>query len=93
MSRIESKDYIPTYGDYEYQREQDAKRAQEAKDRGFCLGKFKVTYTINGHRMSEVVSSYSSKDALDLVKQQCGMVGWLPIDMSVVTIDEPNVYV
>ena len=87
------KDYIPTVADLMHDKDECEARAQAARDRGYHLGKFEVTYTIQGQKFTERISDYSEKDAVDTLKKQCGMVGWIPSEISVKTIEAPNIYV
>ena len=94
MSRkFNSKDYIPTYGDLEARRDEWAKNAQAARDRGFRLGEYEVTYKVNGIQLVEKVSGQSKNEVIESLKQQCGLVGWYPTEIDVKTLVEPNIYV
>lgn len=93
MARYNSKDYIPTYGDLEARRDECRKNAQEAKDRGFRLGEYELSYNVLGRSYTEKMSAVSEKEAIETLKQQCGMVGWIPTDIKVKNLVEPNVYV
>ena len=91
--RTSSKDYIPTYSDFEGQRIDAEKRAAAARERGFHLGEYDITYTVNGTRYTETISAHCKAEAVETVKKNCGLVGWYPIDIDAKTRVEPNVYV
>lgn len=91
--RKSSKDYIPTASDLAHDRDECDARAQEARDRGYHLGEFEVTYTVQGQKFTQRVSDYSEKDAVENLKKQCGMIGWVPYDVSIKTVVAPNLYV
>lgn len=93
MSRKNSGDYIPTGAEIELQREENSKNAQAAKDRGFRLGEYEFSYKLNGNTMCEKVAAVSKTEAMIQFKQQCNIVGWLPYDIEVKTLVEPNVFV
>lgn len=93
MARYNSKDYIPTYGDIEARRAEWEKNAKAARDRGFKLGEYELTYTVNGHKFTEKATGASRDAVVEVLKQQCGMVGWNPVSIEVKTLVEPNIYV
>jgi len=93
MAKRNSKDYIPSISDLATERSDAEKRAKEAADRGFRIGEYSITYTVSGQTFTQKVSDYSQKDAIANLKKQCGMVGWIPYDISVQTLVEPNIYV
>lgn len=93
MARYNSKDYIPTYGDLETRRDEAAARAQAARERGFHLGEYEISYTVNGSHLVEKVAASTKNEAIENLKKSCGMVGWYPIEIEVKTLVEPNIYV
>ena len=93
MARYNSKDYIPTYGDLEARRDECERNAKAARERGFHLGEFELSYNVLGRSFTEKISASSEKDAIEILKQQCGMVGWIPMNIEVKTLVAPNVYV
>lgn len=93
MSRKNSNDYIPTGAELERQHEESIQNAKAAKDRGFRLGEYEFSYKLNGRAMHEKVSAVSKTEAMVQFKQQCDIVGWLPYDIDVKTLVEPNVFV
>ena len=93
MSKQTGSDYIPTYADIEHERNEQRARAEAFKQKGFHLGEFEVTYTVNGTTLTQKMVSRSKIEAVFELKQQCGLVGWVPYDIAVKTLVEPNVYV
>ena len=93
MAKRTGSDYIPTYADIEAERVERDKRAEELRKKGWRLGEFEVTYTVNGTTLTQKMASRSKNELLEELNQQCGMVGWIPYDVKVKTLVEPNVYV
>lgn len=93
MARNTGSDYIPTALDRALEADENERRRQEALAKGFRLGTFKISYTVYGKQYVQTATATSSKDAVDALKQQCGMIGWIPMDISVETLVEPNIYV
>ena len=93
MARYNSKDYIPSYSDIEAKHDAWAENAKAARERGFHLGEYEVTYKVNGHQLTEKVSACTAAEAVEGIKRSCGMVGWYPIDIQTKTLVEPNIYV
>ena len=93
MARYRSDDYIQSYGDIEAKRSEADARAQAARDRGFRLGEYEISYTYGGTKYTDRVTAYSKAEAVEQLKQTCGLVGMYPYDMVVKTLVEPNVYV
>lgn len=93
MARYNSKDYIPSYCDIEAKRDAAEARAKEARERGFHLGEYEISYKVNGIRLVEKYTAMTRDDAVENLKKSCGMVGWYPIEIEVKTLIEPNIYV
>lgn len=93
MSRSTGSDYIPTYADIEHKRGEAHERAEALRKKGWRLGEFEVTYVVNGAKLVQKMSSRSKTEAVEELKQQCGMVGWVPYGIEVKTLVEPNIYV
>lgn len=91
--RKNSKDYIPTAADIMHDIDEREARVQAARDNGYHLGEFEVTYNVQNQKFTQRVFDYSEKDAVDNLKKQCGMIGWIPRDISIKTIVKPNIYV
>lgn len=93
MARYNSKDYIPTYGDYVAKRDEANARAAAARERGYRLGEYEISYIVNGNHSTEKIMATSKNEAIEILKRSCGMVGWYPIEIEVKTLVEPNIYV
>ena len=93
MARYNSKDYIPTYGDLEAKRDEANARAAAARERGYHLGEFEISYTVNGTKLVEKITAASRDEAVEALKKSYGMVGWYPFNIETKTLVEPNIYV
>lgn len=93
MARYSDKDYIPTSADLESKREEANARAQAARDRGYRLGEYEISYKVNGTHLVEKVTATNKNEAIENLKHSCGMVGWYPTEIDVKTLVEPNIYV
>lgn len=93
MSKSTGPDYIPTYADIEAERAERDKRAEEVRKKGYHLGEFELTYKVNSMQFVQKTAAKSKNEAVEDLKQQCGMVGWVPYDIDVKTLVEPNIYV
>lgn len=45
---------------------------------------YTISYTVGGYPMTESIPAFSTVDAIAHVKQQCGMVGWQPMNIKIV---------
>lgn len=86
-------DYIPTMADLIGKREEEAKRRDEAKARGFRLGTYKVKYMLFGKPGDRTLDAFSQAEAIEQVKKDFGNVGLYPYDIEAEIIVQPNVYV
>lgn len=93
MARYNSKDYIPSYCDIEAKRDAANARAQAARERGFHLGEYEISYKVNGTRLVEKVAASTKNEAIENLKKSCGIVGWYPVEIEAKTLVEPNIYV
>lgn len=93
MARYNSKDYIPTYGDLEAKRDEANARAAAARERGYRLGEYEISYSVNGTHLVEKITAASKSEAIESLKRSCGMVGWYPTGIDAKTLVEPNIYV
>lgn len=93
MAKKTGSDYIPTYAELEAERAERNKRTEELAKKGWCLGEFEVTYKVNGAQLTQKMVARSKNEIEGMLKQQCGMVGWVPYDVEVKTLVEPNIYV
>lgn len=91
--RKNSKDYIPTAADLMHDKDECEARAKAARDRGYRLGEYEVSYNVNGTHLVEKITATSKNEAIESLKRSCGMVGWYPIEIEVKTLVEPNIYV
>lgn len=82
-----NKDYIPTYADIDRARSEAAARAKDTRKM------YKCTYKIDGHELVETIPAYDLKAATEHIKQQCGIVGWIPVGLTVTPIENTNVEV
>lgn len=75
-----SKDYIPTDGEFMAERDavKDWKETHEDPRQ-----KFIATYFVNGMKLSENVLAENEAEAQARIKQQCGMVGWIPMELKI----------
>lgn len=93
MAKKTGSDYIPTYAEIEAERAECDKRTEELRKKGWRLGEFEVKYKVNGAELVQKMASRSKIEVVEELKQQCGMVGWVPYDIEVKTLVEPNIYV
>lgn len=93
MAKRTGEDYIPTYADIENERAECDARADALKQKGYRLGEFEVSYKANGTPYVQKAAARSSVEAVEYIKHQCSMVGWVPYDIDVKTVVEPNIYV
>lgn len=82
-----NKDYIPTYAEIEAEREAASARAKDTRKM------YKCTYTVEGTQMVEKIAAHDTKEAAERINQQCGMVGWIPRNLTIVALEETNVEV
>ena len=45
---------------------------------------YTISYGVYGRVMTEKVIAYTANDAEAQIKQQCGMVGWQPINIKII---------
>jgi hypothetical protein len=76
-----SSDKILTAADYERIKIECKERQVPIKSSDI----YTVTYNINGHLMSEKIFAKNTKDAEEIIKRNCGMVGWIPRDIKILT--------
>ena len=86
-------DYIPTIADLISKREEEAKRRDEAKARGFRLGTYKVKYMLFGKPGERTLNAFSQAEAIEEVKKDFSCGGLYPYDFTAEVLVEPNVYV
>lgn len=79
-----NKDYIPTYSEIEAERVAAAARAKDTRKM------YKCTYVVDGTQINEMVAAYDTKEAIEHINQQCGMVGWIPRNLTIVDLEETN---
>lgn len=80
-----NKDYIPTIAEIQRSRDEATARAKDTRNM------YKCDYEIDGHKFSEVIPAHDAKEAAEHVKQQCGMVGWIPRNLLVVQVENDEV--
>jgi hypothetical protein len=80
MARRSTSDYIMSNADYAAQRDAMAEYQRTHVDprKTYC-----ATYVINGQQLSEKVCALSQKDAADIVKRNCDMIGWQPFQLTI----------
>lgn len=83
-----SDDYIPYGYEIEAAREEAAARVKNIPD---PRHEYVATYKVNGNAMTERVVAVNIKEAESHVKQQLAMVGWIPVDLSIVAVGNTNV--
>ena len=78
-----TKDYIPTEADNiakaeaikEYMRTHEDPRQE-----------FIASYKIMSKQLTERVFAMNANDAAEIVKRNCRMVGWFPVDLTVISV-------
>lgn len=75
-----SSDRILTEADYIRLKEECEARQAKVDPRNV----YTISYVIGGKKMTETITSFSTVDAIAHVKQQCGMVGWIPYDIKII---------
>ena len=45
---------------------------------------YTISYTVGGYPMTESIPAFTTVDAIAQIKQQCGMVGWQPMNIKIV---------
>lgn len=45
---------------------------------------YTISYTVGGCQMTESIPAFTTNDAIAHIKQQCGMVGWQPMNIKIV---------
>ena len=79
-----STDYIPTYAELERQREAQKKYMT---DHATKARTFKVSYTLDDKRYTEIQKGDSSVDLEKILVHNCSMVGWIPRNIHIVEVD------
>ena len=79
-----NKDYIPTAAEIERSRDEAASRAKDTRKM------YKCEYEIDGNKLTETIPAYDLKEATDHIKQQCGLVGWIPRNLNITPIENMN---
>lgn len=79
-----SSDYIPTAYEIEAERAAAAERIKNIPD---PRHRYMAKYMMLGKQVTEEVMAYNAKEAEDYVRQQCGMVGVIPVGLAVSSLD------
>lgn len=45
---------------------------------------YTISYTIRSYPMTETIFAFTAADAIAHIKQQCGMVGWQPMNIKII---------
>jgi len=82
-----SDDYIPYACEIEAAREEARARVKGKPD---PRHKYSAKYKVNGTELNEVVMAFNAKEAEAHLRQQLSLVGWIPADLEIKSIDDDN---
>ena len=80
-------DYIPTDADLAAVKEQQAEYQKTHAD---PRHEYEVEYEVDGHKLHEHVYAITMKAAEEQIRQQTGLVGWIPRNLVVKAVGETN---
>lgn len=83
-----NEDYIPTYAEQTRMAEE---RRMKWKTMPDVQKTYECKYEINGIPITEKITAVNIESAEEKLKQQCGMVGWIPAKLQIVATENTNV--
>lgn len=82
-----NKDYIPTAAEIERSRAEANSRAKDTRKM------YKCEYEVERTKLTETIPAHDMNEATERIKQQCGLVGWIPRNINITPIENTNVEV
>ena len=80
-------DYIPTDADLAAVKEQQAEYQKTHAD---PRHEYEAEYEVDGHKLHERVYAMTLKAAEEHIRQQAGLVGWIPRNLVVKAVSKTN---
>ena len=90
MARNTGSDYIPTYAELAHAADEARARAKAANVK---LNLYELSYTVAGFPgplLTEKRAARSQAEAIEELKQQCSLVGWVPCGITVKLLEKGN---
>ena len=85
MGKKSNSDYIPTEGEMVAKHEATV---EYMRTHISPLNKYKVSYSIYSKPQDPmIICAYDTKEAIQILKDDCSKVGWIPLDITIELIE------